>query len=87
MRIQTSVSAEFNHQIPLCQERSIVLLLERKQLSSGTTWAAESGISEEILNYPAIYPDEETFARLECLGNVGDATEMYSRMWTEVKTE
>jgi spermidine/putrescine transport system substrate-binding protein len=42
---------------------------------------------EEILTYPAIYPEEETFARLQYLGNVGDATEMYSRMWTEIKTE
>jgi spermidine/putrescine-binding protein len=49
--------------------------------------AAESGILEEILTYPAIYPDEETFARLQFLGTVGDATEMYSRMWTEIKTD
>jgi spermidine/putrescine transport system substrate-binding protein len=49
--------------------------------------AAEPGILEEILTYPAIYPDEETFARLQYLGTVGDATEMYSRMWTEIKTE
>jgi spermidine/putrescine-binding protein len=49
--------------------------------------AAESGILEEILTYPAIYPDEETFARLQFLGTVGDATEIYSRMWTEIKTK
>jgi spermidine/putrescine-binding protein len=49
--------------------------------------AAEDGIDPEILSYPAIYPDEETFARLQYLGNVGDATEIYSRMWTEIKTE
>jgi spermidine/putrescine-binding protein len=49
--------------------------------------AAESGIDPEILNYPAIYPDEETFARLQYLGTVGDATEIYSRMWTEIKSD
>jgi spermidine/putrescine-binding protein len=49
--------------------------------------AAEDGIDPEILNYPAIYPDEETFARLQYLGTVGDATEIYSRMWTEIKSE
>jgi spermidine/putrescine-binding protein len=49
--------------------------------------AAEDGIDPEILSYPAIYPDEETFARLQYLGTVGDATEIYSRMWTEIKTE
>lgn len=47
--------------------------------------AAREYISEEILTYPAIYPDEETMLRLEFLGNVGDFTETYSRMWTEVK--
>ena len=47
--------------------------------------AAEDGILEEILTYPAIYPDEETFERLAFLGTVGDATEIYSRMWTEIK--
>jgi len=49
--------------------------------------AAEPEILEEILTYPAIYPDEETFERLQFLGTVGDATEIYSRMWTEIKTE
>ncbi len=48
--------------------------------------AAEAGIDPEILNYPAIYPDDETFARLQYLGTVGDATEIYSRMWTEIKS-
>ncbi|MDX1378211.1 MAG: spermidine/putrescine ABC transporter substrate-binding protein [Anaerolineales bacterium] len=47
--------------------------------------AAESGILPEILEYPAIYPDEETFKRLSFLENVGDFTETYSRMWTEIK--
>lgn len=47
--------------------------------------AAESGIDQEILDYPAIYPDEETFARLSFLGDVGDFTEAYSRAWTEIK--
>ena len=32
-------------------------------------------------------PDEETSARLQYLGNSGDATELFSRMWTEIKTE
>jgi spermidine/putrescine transport system substrate-binding protein len=49
--------------------------------------AAESGISEEILSYPAIYPDEETFAKLQYLVPVGDATEIYSRIWTEISTK
>jgi spermidine/putrescine-binding protein len=49
--------------------------------------SAESMIDPEILSYPAIYPDEETFAKLEWFENVGDATELYSRIWTEISTE
>jgi spermidine/putrescine-binding protein len=49
--------------------------------------SAESMISPEILSYPAIYPDAETFAKLEWFVNVGDSTELYSRIWTEISTE
>ncbi len=49
--------------------------------------AAQEWILEDILTYPAIYPDEATFAKLQYLGTVGDATEIYSRMWTEIKTD
>lgn len=49
--------------------------------------AARDFIDPEILEYPAIYPDDETFERLQYLGTVGDATEVYSRMWTEIKTK
>ncbi len=49
--------------------------------------AAESEINPEILEWEAVYPSEETFERLEYLGTVGDATEIYSRMWTEIKSE
>jgi len=49
--------------------------------------AAEDGIDPEILGYEAIYPNEDTFSRLQYLGNPGDAVEIYSRMWTEIKSE
>ena len=49
--------------------------------------AAEEMIDPEILSYEAVYPDEDTFARLQWLENVGDATELYSRIWTEISTE
>ncbi len=49
--------------------------------------AAESLIDPEILGWEAVYPSAETFERLEYLGTVGDATEIYSRMWTEIKSE
>jgi spermidine/putrescine-binding protein len=49
--------------------------------------AATDQIDPEILAYEAVYPDDETFARLHWLENVGDATEMYSRIWTEIGSE
>jgi spermidine/putrescine-binding protein len=49
--------------------------------------AAEEMIDPDILGYEAVYPSMETFAKLHWLENVGDATEIYSRLWTEVGTE
>jgi len=49
--------------------------------------AAEEFIDPEILGYEAVYPSEEVFNRLQWLENVGDATELYSRIWTEISTQ
>ncbi len=49
--------------------------------------AAEEFIDPEILGYEAVYPSEEVFAKLQWLENVGEATELYSRIWTEISTE
>lgn len=49
--------------------------------------SAEEMIDPEILNYPAVYPPEETFEKLEWFENVGDATETYSRIWTEITSQ
>jgi spermidine/putrescine-binding protein len=49
--------------------------------------AAKALIDPEILEWEAVYPGEETFKRLQYLGVVGEATEIYSRMWTEIKTK
>lgn len=44
-------------------------------------------IDPEILEYEAVYPNEETFSRLHWLENVGDTTEIYSRVWTEIGSQ
>ncbi|MFV2043100.1 MAG: spermidine/putrescine ABC transporter substrate-binding protein [Anaerolineales bacterium] len=49
--------------------------------------SAESMINPEILEYPAIYPSPETFEKLEWFENLGEATELYDRIWTEISTE
>jgi spermidine/putrescine-binding protein len=49
--------------------------------------AAEEFIDPEILNEPAIYPPPEVMDKLEFIRDVGDATTLYDRIWTEVKSQ
>ncbi len=49
--------------------------------------ASSEFIDPEILEEPAIYPPPEVMAKLEFLRDVGEATAIYDRMWTEIKTE
>lgn len=49
--------------------------------------ASEEFIDAEILEEPAIYPPPEVMDRLEFIRDVGDATAIYDRIWTEIKTE
>jgi spermidine/putrescine-binding protein len=48
---------------------------------------ANSMINPEILEYEAIYPNAETFAKLQWLEPVGETGEVYDRVWTEISTE
>ena len=41
----------------------------------------------EILNNPAVYPPAEVLKRCEFINDVGEATEVYDRLWTEIKSE
>ena len=58
---------------------------------SNFTWyaspvaAANEFINPEILEEPAIYPPEEVMQKLEWIEDVGEATPIYERIWTEVK--
>jgi spermidine/putrescine transport system substrate-binding protein len=47
--------------------------------------AAHEFIDPEILGDEGIYPNEETFASLQWIEDVGDALELYDRIWTEFK--
>ena len=59
--------------------------------NSNFTWYASPNakatdlIDEEILEEPAIYPPPEVMVKLEWLEDVGEATPIYERLWTEVK--
>lgn len=60
---------------------------------SNYTWyaspnkAAEKYINAEILEDPAIYPPAEVMDKLEFIHDVGEATPVYDRIWTEIKTK
>jgi spermidine/putrescine transport system permease protein len=41
----------------------------------------------EIQNNPAIFPPDDVVSRLELIEDIGEATVLYDRLWTEVKTQ
>ena len=43
-------------------------------------------LPEKIRENHAIFPSDEEIARLELIGDVGETTVLYDRLWTEVKT-
>lgn len=47
--------------------------------------AAEDLIRDEILNDPGIYPPEDVVEKSEFLKDVGEATRLYNRAWSEIK--
>ena len=48
--------------------------------------AALAFLPAEIRDNPAIFPPPEVLARTELLRDIGPATVVYDRLWTEVKT-
>jgi len=46
---------------------------------------ANEFIEPEIFEEPGIYPPPDVMAKLEWIEDVGDATPLYERIWTEVK--
>ena len=56
------------------------------QFATPNKAAVDKGlINAEDLQDPGIYPTAETFARLQYLVDVGEATPLYDQAWTEVK--
>ena len=46
---------------------------------------AKAYMDPELLANKGVYPDEATMARLQWIEDVGDALELYDRIWTEFK--
>lgn len=42
-------------------------------------------LSQEILEEPAVFPPDEALANSEWIQDVGEATTLYDRLWTEIK--
>jgi spermidine/putrescine-binding protein len=60
------------------------------EIANGTVYAspnvpAKKLIKPELLNDPNIYPPDDVLKRCEFLRDVGDLTQTYERLWTEVK--
>jgi spermidine/putrescine-binding protein len=49
--------------------------------------AALEFIADEVKNNPGIYPPQEALVNTEYLNDVGEATLLYERIWTEIKAE
>ncbi len=49
--------------------------------------AAEEFIDAKVLEEPAIYPPLDVMERLEWIEDVGEATAIYDRIWTEVRSK
>ena len=53
---------------------------------ASTNEAAKAFIAPHIVNDPARYPDQATLARCEFIQDLGDATKLIDRLWTEMKS-
>lgn len=49
--------------------------------------AAMEFLPDEVKNNTGIYPPQEALANTEYLNDVGEATALYERIWTEIKAE
>jgi len=49
--------------------------------------AAKAFVAEEDLNNPVIYPDLETFSKMEYIEDLGSANRLYDEAWTMIKTQ
>jgi len=59
----------------------------RTMMYSTPNRAAFALLPDSIRNNPAIFPAPDVLDRLELMRDVGEATVLYDRLWTEVKTQ
>lgn len=67
-------------------EAEIAAEICRSMKYSSPNRAAIPLLPPEIRRNPAIFPPEDVLARTELIRDLGEATVLYDRLWTEVKT-
>ncbi len=68
-------------------EADIAAEICRTMKYSSPNRAAWPLLPPEVRDHPAIFPPPAAVERLELLRDLGDATVLYDRLWTEVKSE
>jgi spermidine/putrescine transport system substrate-binding protein/spermidine/putrescine transport system permease protein len=67
-------------------EAEIAAEICRTMHYSSPNRAAHALLPPEVRTNPAIFPPEDVISRLELIHDLGEATVLYDRLWTEVKT-
>ena len=67
-------------------EAEVAAEICRTMQYSSPNRAALALLPAAIRDNPAIFPSAEVVARTEVIEDIGDATVLYDRLWTEVKT-
>jgi spermidine/putrescine-binding protein len=79
---------ELAHQfLDFTMEPEIAAEICRTMRYSSPNRAAIPLLPEDIRTNPAIFPPEDVLSRLELIEDIGEATVLYDRLWTEVKTQ
>ena len=68
-------------------EPEIAAEICRSMRYSSPNRAAIPLLPPEIRENPAIFPPDDVVSRLELIEDIGEATVLYDRLWTEVKTQ
>jgi spermidine/putrescine-binding protein len=71
--------------INFCLQPEIAAEIANNTFYASANRAARPHIKPELLNNPAVYPTAETLKRCEFIRDLGETTQVYDKLWTEVK--
>ena len=73
--------------INFCLQPEIAAEIANSTFYASANRAARQHIRPELLNNPAVYPPADVLKRCEFIQDVGRTTEVYDKLWTEIKGE